>query len=100
MGFVSFNDERNSICVPRFAPGNVTAVRRSGILRRLMQLIRHFLRERTFGFVSMRLRASPAAGVSGCRAGVEYVVAMAKNAVLKRRPNEPCAKPQAFAAQR
>jgi len=71
MGFVSFNDEAEQyLCAAVLRPGNVTAAAGAvGILRRLMQLIRHFLRERTFGFVSMAASRIPAAGVSGCRAG-------------------------------
>ena len=45
MGFVSFNDEAEQyLCAAVLRPGNVTAAAGAvGILRRLMQLIRHFL---------------------------------------------------------
>jgi hypothetical protein len=68
-------------------PGNVTAAAGAvGILRRLMQLIRHFLpgahiRVRLDGgFAHPQLLA-----FLDAEPGVEYVVAMAKNAVLKRK---------------
>lgn len=88
MGFVSFNDEAEQyLCAAVLRPGNVTAVVGAvGILRRLTQLIRYFLpgaciRVRLDGGFAHPdlldfLEAEP---------NVEYVVAMAKNAVLKRK---------------
>jgi Transposase DDE domain group 1 len=88
MGFVSFNDEAEQyLCAAVLRPGNVTAAAGAvGILRRLMQLIRHFLpgvciRVRLDGgFAHPQLLA-----FLDAEPGVEYVVAMAKNAVLKRK---------------
>ena len=88
MGFVSFNDEGEQyLCAAVLRPGNVTAAAGAvGILRRLMQLIRHFLpgvciRVRLDGgFAQPQLLA-----VLDGEPDVEYVVAMAKNAVLKRK---------------
>jgi len=59
MGFVSFNDEAEQyLCAAVLRPGNVTAAAGAvGILRRLMQLIRHFLPGAHIRFVSMA--ASP-----------------------------------------
>ena len=88
MGFVSFNDEAEQyLCAAVLRPGNVTASAGAvGILRRLMQLIRYFLpgvciRVRLDGgFAHPQLLA-----FLDAEPGVEYVVAMAKNAVLKRK---------------
>src|ERR1035437_1917296 len=88
MGFVSFNDEAEQyLCAAVLRPGNVTAaVGAVGILRRLLLLIRHFLpgvriRVRLDGgFAHPQLLAFLEA-----EPGVEYVVAMAKNAVLQRK---------------
>src|ERR1039457_4889457 len=88
MGFVSFNDEAEQyLCAAVLRPGNVTAAAGAvAILRRLVQLIRHFLpgvciRVRLDGgFAHPQLLA-----FLDAEPGVEYVVAMAKNAVLKRK---------------
>ena len=88
MGFVSFNEEAEQyLCAAVLRPGNVTAaVGAVGILRRLLLLIRHFLPG-----VRLRVRldggfAHPALlDLLEAEPGVEYVVAMAKNAVLKRK---------------
>ena len=88
MGFVSFNDEAEPyLCAAVLRPGNVTAAAGAvGILRRLMQLIRRFLpgvciRVRLDGgFAHPQLLA-----FLDAEPGVEYVVAMAKNAVLRRK---------------
>jgi hypothetical protein len=88
MGFVSFNDEAEQyLCAAVLRPGNVTAAAGAvGILRRLMQLIRYFL-------PGVRIRVRLDGGFAhpellaflDAEPGVEYVVAMAKNAVLKRK---------------
>ena len=88
MGFVSFNDEAEQyLCAAVLRPGNVTAaVGAVGILRRLILLIRHFLPR-----VRIRVRldggfAHPAVlDLLEAEPNLEYVVAMAKNAVLKRK---------------
>jgi Transposase DDE domain group 1 len=88
MGFVSFNDEAEQyLCAAALRPGNVTAaVGAVGILRRLILLIRHFLPG-----VRIRVRldggfAHPAVlDLLDAEPNLEYVVAMAKNAVLKRK---------------
>src|SRR5450755_4414103 len=88
MGFVSFNDEAEQyLCAAVLRPGNVTAaVGAVGILRRLLLLIRHFLPGVRIcvrldgGFAHPELLA-----FLDAEPGVEYVVAMAKNAVLKRK---------------
>src|SRR5664280_133686 len=88
MGFVSFNDEAEQyLCAAVLRPGNVTAAAGAvGILRRLMQLIRCFLpgvciRVRLDGgFAHPQLLA-----FLDAEPGVEYVVAMANNAVLQRK---------------
>jgi Transposase DDE domain group 1 len=88
MGFVSFNDEREQyLCAAVLRPGNVTAAAGAvGILRRLTQLIRYFLPG-----VRLRVRldggfAHPAVlDFLDAEPHLEYVVAMAKNAVLKRK---------------
>ena len=88
IGFVSFNDEPEQyLCAAVLRPGNVTAaVGAVGILRRLIGLIRHFLPG-----VRIRVRldggfAHPAVlDLLDAEPNLEYVVAMAKNAVLKRK---------------
>ena len=88
VGFVSFNDEAEQyLCAAVLRPGNVTAaVGAVGILRRLIGLLRHFLPG-----VRIRVRldggfAHPAVlDLLDAEPNLEYVVAMAKNAVLKRK---------------
>ena len=88
MGFVSFNDEAEQyLCAAVLRPGNVTAaVGAVGILRRLIGLIRYFLPG-----VGIRVRldggfAHPEVlDFLDAEPNLEYVVAMAKNAVLKRK---------------
>ena len=88
LGFISFNDEAEQyLCAAVLRPGNAPAsMGAMGILRRLFEKIRrHFSQARIRvrldgGFAHPQLfdflDASPK---------VEYVVAMAKNAVLKRK---------------
>jgi hypothetical protein len=88
LGFVSFNHEAEQyLCAAVLRPGNVmAAVGAVGILRRLMQLTRYFL-------PGARIRVRLDGGFAhpdvlaflDAEPGVEYVVAMAKNAVLKRK---------------
>ena len=88
MGFVSFNDEAEQyLCAAVLRPGNVTAaVGAVGILRRLLLLIRHFL-------PGVRIRVRLDGGFAhpdvlallDAEPNLEYLVAMAKNAVLKRK---------------
>jgi hypothetical protein len=88
MGFVSFNDEPEQyLCAAVLRPGNVTAaVGAVGLLRRLIGLIRYFLPG-----VRVRVRldggfAHPAVlDLLDAEPNLEYGVAMAKNAVLKRK---------------
>jgi Transposase DDE domain group 1 len=88
MGFVSFNDEAEQyLCAAVLRPGNATAaVGAVGILRRLILLIRYFLPG-----VCIRVRldggfAHPdVLDFLDAEPNLEYVVAMAKNAVLKRK---------------
>ncbi len=88
MGFVSFNDEPEQyLCAAVLRPGNVTAAAGAvGLLRRLIGLIRYFLPG-----VRIRVRldggfAHPAVlDLLDAEPHLEYVVAMAKNAVLKRK---------------
>ena len=88
MGFITFNDEAEQyLCAAVLRPGNVTAVVGAvGILRRLTQLIRYF-----FPGVHLRVRldggfAHPdLLAFLDAEPDLEYVVAMAKNAVLKRK---------------
>ena len=91
MGFVTFNDEvEQYMCAAVLRPGNVTAAAGAvGILRRLMALIRG-----SFSKARIRVRldggfANPQllAFLDG-EPGVEYVVAMASNAVLNRKAEE------------
>ena len=88
VGFVSFNDEPEQyLCAAVLRPGNVTAaVGAVGILRRLIVLIRYFL-------PGVRIRVRLDGGFAkpevldllDAEPNLEYVVAMAKNAVLKRK---------------
>src|ERR1700723_1237622 len=87
MGFVSFNDEAEQyLCAAVLRPGNVTApVGAAGVLRRLVKMIR-----RHIPGAEIRVRldggfASPAVfEFLDAQPKLEYVVAMAKNALLKR----------------
>src|SRR5436309_2838686 len=87
MGFVSFNDEAEQyLCAAVLRPGNVgAAVGAVAMLRRLVRMIRHHLPG-----VQIRVRldggfAHPAVlAFLDAQPRLEYVVAMAKNAVLKR----------------
>jgi hypothetical protein len=91
MGFVTFNDEAEQyLCAAVLRPGNVTAAAGAvGILRRLMALIRG-------SFPKTRIRVRLDGGFANpellafldAEAGVEYVVAMASNAVLNRKAEE------------
>jgi hypothetical protein len=91
MGFVTFNDEADQyLCAAVLRPGNVTAAAGAvGILRRLIALIRG-----SFSKVRIRVRldggfANPQLlAFLDAEAGVEYVVAMASNAVLNRKAEE------------
>ena len=88
MGFVSFNEEPEQyLCAAVLRPGNVTAaVGAGGLLRRLIGLIRYFL-------PGVRIRVRLDGGFAhpevldllDAESNLEYVVAMAKNAVLKRK---------------
>ena len=88
MGFVSFNDEPEQyLCAAVLRPGNVTAAAGAvGILRRLIGLIRYFL-------PGVRIRVRLDGGFAhpevldflDAESNLEYAVAMAKNAVLKRK---------------
>ncbi len=88
MGFVSFNDEAEQyLCAAVLRPGNVTApVGAKGILRRLITMIH-------YRFPSARIRVRLDGGFAHPDLldfleddpNLEYVVAMAKNAVLKRK---------------
>jgi hypothetical protein len=87
MGFVSFNDEvEQYLCAAVWRPGKATAaVGAVGVLRRLVGMIRHSLPG-----VQIRVRldggfAHPAVlAFLDAETRLEYVVAMAKNAVLKQ----------------
>ena len=87
MGFVSFNEEAEQyLCAAVLRPGNApAAVGAVGLLRRLIRIIRG-----CFPGVSIRVRldggfAHPAVlEFLEAQPKLEYVVAMAKNAVLKR----------------
>jgi len=87
MGFVSFNEEAEQyLCAAVLRPGNVAAaVGAVGLLRRLIRIIRG-----CFPGVTIRVRldggfAHPAVlEFLDAQPKLEYVVAMAKNAVLKR----------------
>ena len=87
LGFVSFNEEAEQyLCAAVLRPGNVTAaVGAVGLLRRLVRIIRE-----CFPGVPIRIRldggfAHPAVlEFLDAQPQLEYVVAIAKNAVLKR----------------
>jgi AcrR family transcriptional regulator len=87
MGFVNFNEEAEQyLCAAVLRPGNATAaVGAVGLLRRLIRIIRG-----CFPGVTIRVRldggfAHPAVlEFLEAQPKLEYVVAMAKNAVLKR----------------
>ena len=87
LGFASFNDEAEQyLCAAVLRPGNVgAAVGAEGLLRRLVRMIRCY-----FPGVTIRVRldggfAYPAVlDFLEAQPKLEYVVAMAKNAVLKR----------------
>ena len=91
MGFVTFNNEAEQyLCAAVLRPGNVTAAAGAvGILRRLMALIRG-------SFPKARIRVRLDGGFANPELltflddepGVEYVVAMASNAVLNRKAEE------------
>jgi hypothetical protein len=91
MGFVSFNDEAEQyLCAAVLRPGNVTApVGAVGTLRRLLMMVRHF-------FPNARIRVRLDGGFAhpelldflDAEPGLEYVVAMASNAVLQRKAEE------------
>jgi hypothetical protein len=91
MGFVTFNDEAEQyLCAAELRPGNVTAAAGAvGILRRLMALVRN-------SFAKVRIRVRLDGGFANpellafldAEPGVEYVVAMAGNAVLNRKAEE------------
>ena len=91
MGFVSFDNEADQyLCAAVLRPGNVgAAVGAVGVLRRLIELVRA-----SFPKASIRVRldggfASPAVfEFLDAEPKVEYVVAMASNAVLNRRAEE------------
>jgi hypothetical protein len=88
MGFVSFNDEAEQyLCAAVLRPGNVTAaVGAKGILRRLINMI-------NYSFPGARIRVRLDGGFAQPalldflegESNLEYVIAMAKNAVLKRK---------------
>jgi hypothetical protein len=91
MGFVSFNDEAEQyLCAAVLRPGNAPASAGAvGILRRLMGMIRN-------SFPKARIRVRLDGGFAhpdllaflDAEPGVEYVVAMAGNAVLQRKAEE------------
>ena len=91
MGFVSFNDEAEQyLCAAVLRPGNATAAAGAvGILRRLLMIVREF-----FPGVRIRIRldggfAHPALlDFLDAEPKLEYVVAMAKNAVLESKAEE------------
>lgn len=88
MGFVSFNKEAEQyLCAAVLRPGNVTAaVGAKGILRRLINMI-------SYSFPGARIRVRLDGGFAhpelldflDAESNLEYVIAMAKNAVLKRK---------------
>ena len=96
MGFVTFNSEAEQyLCAAVLRPGNVTAAAGAvGIVRRLMARVRN-------SFPKARIRVRLDGGFANpelltfldAEAGVEYVVAMASNAVLTRKAEEPCRLP-------
>ena len=88
MGFISFHDEAEQyLCAAVLRPGNVTAaVGAQGILRRLINMI-------SYSFPGARIRVRLDGGFAhpelldflDAESNLEYVIAMAKNAVLKRK---------------
>jgi len=88
MGFISFNDETEQyLCTAVLRAGNATAaVGAVGILRRLILMVRYFLPQARIrvrldgGFAHPDILA-----LLDAEPNLEYVVAMAKNAVLKRK---------------
>ena len=88
MGFVSFNGEAEQyLCAAVLRPGNVTATMGArGILRRLINMI-------SYSFPGARIRVRLDGGFAHPdlldflegEPNLEYVIAMAKNAVLKRK---------------
>lgn len=88
MGFVSFNDEAEQyLCAAVLRPGNVTAAAGAkGILRRLITMV-------SYSFPGARIRVRLDGGFAHPDLldfleddpNIEYVIAMAKNAVLKRK---------------
>src|ERR1022692_2214870 len=88
MGFVSFNNEAEQyLCAAVLRPGNVTAVvGAKGILRRLINMI-------SYSFPGARIRVRLDGGFAHPdlldflegESNLEYVIGMAKNAVLKRK---------------
>ena len=96
MGFISFNDEAEQyLCAAVLRPGNVTAaVGAKGILRRLINVI-------SYSFPGARIRVRLDGGFAhpdlldflDAESNLKYVIAMAKNAVLKRRADPPCGRP-------
>jgi hypothetical protein len=88
MGFVSFNGEAEQyLCAAVLRPGNETApVGTVGILRRLLIVVRHF-------FPGARIRVRLDGGFAhpevldflDAESNLEYVVAMASNAVLQHK---------------
>jgi hypothetical protein len=88
LGFISFDEEAEQyLCAAVLRPGNVTAaVGAVGILRRLLRLIRHF-----FPRTHIRIRLDggfshpDVLALLDAEGDLDYVVAMAKNAVLKRK---------------
>jgi hypothetical protein len=91
LGFVSFNDEAEQyLCAAVLRPGNATApVGAVGILRRLLLMIRSF-----FPTVRIRIRLDGGFAHPGlldfldAEPKLEYVVAMACNAVLERKAEQ------------
>jgi hypothetical protein len=91
MGFVSFDDEPDQyLCAAVLRPGNVAATAGAvGVLRRLIRMVRA-----TFPKARIRVRldggfASPALfEFLESEPKVEYVVAMASNAVLKHKAED------------
>ncbi len=88
LGFVSFDDEPEQyLCAAVLRAGNVTAAFGAvGMLHRLIQMVRYFLPK-----VQVRVRldggfAHPEVlALLDAMPNLEYVVGMAKNAVLKRK---------------
>jgi len=88
LGFLTFNDEpEHYLCTAVLRPGNAPdKLAAVGILRRLLERVRH-------AFPKARIRVRLDAGFAAPEIldvldeapRVDYVVAMAKNAVLKRR---------------